>query len=68
MTWQSSRVGQGQPGQVMITDEAAMPCQGWLAGRITASLSESRDVDVEKEMDELILSSMPVPSFRDAVK
>ena len=49
----------------MITDEAAMP---GLAGRITASLSESRDVDVEKEMDELILSSMPVPSFRDAVK
>ena len=27
-----------------------MPCQGWLAGRITASLSESRDVDVEKEI------------------
>ena len=58
-------MGQGQPGQVMITDEAAMP---GLAGCITASLSESRDVDVEKEMDELIPGSMPVRSFRDAVK
>ena len=68
MTWQNSRVG-GQPGQV-ITDEAARHGERLLVGCITASLSESRGVDVQKEMDELVPDSAPdnARSLRDAVK
>ena len=51
----------------MITDGQG---KRLLAGCITASLSESRDVDVQKEMVELIRDSAQdnARSLRDAVK